>query len=92
MSHSCTQSEITSTIYDENGKRQTLDALRNSKDHERWERALHKEWGRLAQVNIHQVLPTDTIEFIKYTDIPSNSVITYALFACDHRALKSEPW
>jgi len=55
---------VVNHIYDENGKRQTLDALRKSTDHERWERALSNEWGRLAQGNIHQVQPTDTIEFI----------------------------
>ena len=46
----------------------------------------------MAQGNIHNVLATDTIEFISLNDLPPNAVVTYASFVCDYKPLKSEPW
>ena len=48
--------------------------------------------GQISTKNIHNVSYTDTIEFIPFTDVPSNRDVTYARFVCDHRPLKAEPW
>ena len=51
-------------IYNNQGKRQTLNSLRQSSQKAVWERALGNEWGRLAQGNEHGILAADTINFI----------------------------
>ena len=79
-------------IYNEHGKKETIDTLRNSAQKDVWEWALSNEWGRLAQGNIYGVQATDTIEFITPEEIPKGKDITYASFVCDHRPLKTEPW
>ena len=78
-------------IYDDHGKRETLDSL-IKKNPEIWNKALSNEWGRLAQGNIYGVLSTDTIEFIFKHEIPPGRDITYASFVCDKRPLKPEPY
>ena len=77
--------------YDNQGKQQTLDSLRQSDKKEVWERALSNEWGRLAQGNDNGIIATDTIDFIKKHEVPKTRDITYASFVCDHRPLKTEP-
>ena len=71
------------------GKRLSIDTLING-DHgsERWTPALSNEWGRLAQRNDTGVEATDTIEIIKFPQVPVNRKITYATFVCNHRPLK----
>ena len=79
-------------IYDINGKCQTIDTLCASLAKPIWEKALSNEWGRLAQSNIHGVIPPKTVEFIPAAKVPLNNKVTYASFVCDHRPLKTEPW
>ena len=57
-----------------------------------WGRALSNKWGMLAQSNTYGVQPTNTIDFITRTEIPKDKDVTYAIFVCDHRPLKTEPW
>ena len=49
----------------------------------KWLPALSNEWGRLAQGNNAGVPFTDTIEFTPYSEVPTDSKVTYASFACD---------
>ena len=78
-------------IFDENGKKQTLDnLLKGNHGKTRWAPALSNEWGRLAQGNDLGVESTDTIDFISFDQVPQNKKVTYASFACDHRPLKDE--
>ncbi len=49
------------------------------------------EIGRLAQGNDYGVTPTDTIDFIPYALVPTNTRVTYASFIADYRPLKPEP-
>ena len=58
----------------------------------RWEPALSNEWGRLAQGNDMGVEATNTIKFIRYSDVPSSKKVTYLAFVCDERPLKDEKW
>ena len=53
-------------IYNDEGKKQTLDSLRSFPQGEIWGKALSNKWGRLAQGNKYNVIATDTIEFITY--------------------------
>ena len=57
-------------IYDEHGKRMTIDKLVNGAEKDTWIKSLLMELGRLAQGNIHGVLATGTIDFIYKSDVP----------------------
>ena len=75
-------------VYDENGKRQTIDTLLKGTMKETWKIGLSNELGRLAQGVGTRVDGTDTIDFIKKSDVPNNKKVTYANFICDYRPLK----
>ncbi len=79
-------------IYNLNGKHEIIDTLRGLEKKVIWDKALTNEWGRLAQGNCYGVLPTDTISFIFWHEVPSDWDITYASFVYDHHPLKTEPW
>jgi hypothetical protein len=79
-------------IFDENGKKQSIDKLLNGKDKDIWWKAVGNEFGRLAQGVGDRVVSTDTIDFILKSEVPTGRKITYANFICDHRPLKSEPF
>lgn len=61
----------------------TIDALINGKDKNIWNQSLSNEYGRLAQGNDAGVKGSDTIEFIRHTEVPTNKKVTYANFVCD---------
>jgi hypothetical protein len=78
-------------IYNEHGKKETLDTLLNGKDSAIWMNSLANEFGRLAQGCLaNGILGTDTIDFIHQHEVPSNKQVTYGNFICDHRPLKTE--
>ena len=80
-------------IFDEKGKRMTVDQLLSGKHGKtRWEPALSAEWGRLSQGNDAGVEFTDCIDFIFHSEVPKNKKTTYAGFACDYRPLKDQKW
>ena len=79
-------------IYDENGKKETVDSLINGKDRKVWNQALSNEIGRLVQGNDNGVKSTDCMEFIFKHEVPERKKVTYANFVCDHRPLKTEPF
>ena len=49
------------------------------------------ELGHLAQGNDYCITPTNTIDFIRHTDVPGSTKITHANFVADYRPLKPEP-
>ena len=80
-------------IYDDNGKKQSIDKLIKGSDATtKWLPALSNEWGRLASGNDNGIAHTDTIKFIPHASVPTDKKVTYASFVCDHRPLKSEKW
>ena len=79
-----------SHIYDNSGKRQSIDRLINGSDKETWTKSLSMELGRLSQGNVHGVQSTDTIEFILQQDVPANEKVTYAQCVCNHRPLNQK--
>ena len=56
----------------------------------RWETSLSNEWGRLVQGNRNNSTPTDTIDFIHRSEVPSNKAVTYVNSIIDYRPLKKE--
>ena len=76
-----------------NGKKETIDSLRQGKDNIIWENSLSNEWGRLANGTLKNPNGgSNTIEFVMHHDVPSNRDITYASFVCDYRPLKEDPY
>ena len=45
----------------------------------------------MAQGISDGVSGTDTIDFIRKSEVPANKKVTYANFICDYRPLKTEP-
>lgn len=62
----------------------------NQKD--RWPQTLSNEYVRLTQGNDHRVVPTETINFIPYDQVPHGQEVTYVSFVCDYWQLKVEEW
>jgi len=79
-------------IYDENGKRETIDSLLQGKSSQVWIRSLSNEWGRLANGNDAGIKGTQTIAFIPKSLVPSDKKVTYATMVCDYRPLKDEKY
>ena len=79
-------------IFQENGKKETIDRLLKSNHKHVWTRSLSNEWGRLAQGNKHGILGTDTIEFIFQHNVPKDKKVTYATYVVDYRPLKEEKY
>ena len=78
-------------VYNDSGKKETIDSLLKGKMGDTWSIALSNELGRLAQGVEDRVIGTDTIDFIPKSKVPHNKKVTYANFVCDYRPLKSEP-
>ena len=78
-------------IFNEDGKKETMDSLLKGKDSKIWWNALGNELGRLAQGIGNRVIATDTIDFIHRSEVPTHKKVTYANFICDYRPLKEEP-
>ena len=78
-------------VYDDNGKKQSIDDLLKGKMKPKWEIGLSNEIGQLAQGVGDSVAGTNTIDFIQKSKVPANKKVTYANFICDYRPLKTEP-
>ena len=78
-------------IFDNLGKRRTLDSLLQDKTTSPiWSAALENKLGQLSQGFQNRVKAQDAMDFIFHNEIPSDRKITYANFVCDYRPLKSE--
>jgi hypothetical protein len=65
--------------------------LINGPDSEEWWKSSANEFGRLAQgVMPHMPNGTNTMRFIKHTDMPADRKATYVRIVCDERPLKTE--
>jgi hypothetical protein len=79
-------------IYNDQGKKETINTLLAENDGPTWTNALCNEYGRLAQGFAgNTVLGTDTIDFIHQHEVPPDKKVTYGNFICDYRPLKTEP-
>jgi hypothetical protein len=77
-------------IFNEQGKKMSMDALLAGDDSTIWWNSLGNELGRLAQGIGNRIVGTDTIDFIRRSDVPTGKKVTYANFICDERPLKEE--
>ena len=78
-------------IYDDAGKKVTINSLLNDKMKNTWSVAIFNELGRLAQGVEDCVTATNNNSFIPKNQVPSNKKVSCANFICDYRPLKSEP-
>ena len=71
-------------IYDDNGKKSTLDKVLQGDQKEIWNKASSNEFGRLAQGNKYCIKYRDVMEFIHQKDVPADEKVTYASFVLDY--------
>ena len=64
-------------MFNEHGKKQSIDQLLKGTSKEIWQVALSNELGRLVQ-GVRSIKGNDVINFIKHSDIPKHKVVTYA--------------
>ena len=79
-------------MYNDSGKRETIDSVLKGKSKTIWIQSLSNEWGRLTQGNDRGVKFTDTIDFKHQVDFPRDKAPTYITFVLDYRHLKLEPY
>ena len=77
-------------IFDERGKKQSIDNLLAGPDSKTWQRSTANELGRLADGIPGRVKGTGTIGFLHRRDIPRGRTVTYSNFVCDLKPLKDE--
>ena len=65
-------------VYDDNSKKQSIDDLLKVKMKPTWKIGLSNKIGRLAQGVGDRVAGTDTIDFIRKSEVPANKKVTYA--------------
>ena len=78
-------------IYNEEGKKESLDALLHGSMSKIWGTSLSNELGRLAQ-GVRDVPGNDVIDFINMNEVPTDKKVTYANMVCDYRPLKTDPY
>ena len=79
-------------IYDDSGKKLTLDKILKGDQADLWNRSTSNEFGRLAQGNKYGIKYRDVMEFITKQEVPKTNKVTYASFVLNYRPLKAEPW
>jgi hypothetical protein len=77
-------------IYNSQEKKETIDTLLNANDSKKWTQILSNEFGRLAQGNDSGTTGTNTIDFLRRSDVPPDKKISYGNFICNYRPLKTE--
>ena len=71
-------------VYDDNDKNPSIDNLLKVKMKPTWEIRLSNDLEGLAQGVGDRVSGTDTIDFIRKSEVPANKKVTYANFICDY--------
>ena len=88
-----TQALANPVLDPDSGKLLEYRDLIKGKDKIVWERGMSNEMGRLAQgVGTRMPHGTDTIKFIKYSDMPTNKKPTYARIVSELRPHKPDPF
>ena len=78
-------------IFDDNGKKLSIDVLLKGQKAATWHQGLDNELGRLSNgLSGTTIVGTNTIDFITKDKIPKGACITYANMVCDERPLKKE--
>jgi hypothetical protein len=83
---------LVNAVLDEHGVSQTYRKLLQGNDKAIWENGSANEFGRLAQGRDGtNIKGTDTIHFIRHSEVPTGRKATYARFVVDIRPQKDEP-
>ena len=75
---------------EETGKKETLDTLLAGQHHDRWNKSLSNELGRLTN-GIRDINGTQTMFFIHKNQVPSGRIVTYINPVCDYQPKKDDP-
>ena len=67
------------------GEKQSIDTLLKNKP-KIWESALSNELGRLSK-GVQDIEGNNVIDFIYFSDVPTDRIVTYANMVCDIRPL-----
>ena len=87
-----TEREFANTVIDPTSGTalEYADLITNVETRAVWEHSAANEFGRLAQGVGDRVEGTNTIHFIKRSQVPADRVVTYAKFVCSIREQKKE--
>ena len=83
---------VANHIFNDKGKKQSIDNLIIGPMKTTWLRSTANELGRIANGIPDRVRGTDCIEFIPKSKVPKGKKVTYANMVCDYRPLKDEPY
>ena len=79
-------------IFDDTGKKLSLDELLKGPKKVIWHQAISNELGRLSMGIPGKIKGTKAMRYIHRKDVPKGKKITYANMVCDYRPLKSEQY
>ena len=79
-------------IFDDKGRKLSLDALLIGSDAAIWKKLTSNKLGRLSNGIPGLVRGTKAVKWIYKKDVPKNKKITYANMVCNFRQLKSEQY
>ena len=83
---------VVNHIFDDRGRKQSIDDLIKGPTKDTWLKSTANELGRLANGIPNRVRGTDCIVFIHKSQVPPGKKVTYANMVCDYRPLKDEPY
>ena len=79
-------------LYQEDGRKETIDSLLRGIASKTWSNSLSNEWSRLSRGNDYSIKGTETINFIYKHQVPQENKVTYVLYVCDYHSLKYKPY
>ena len=83
---------IANHIFDDRGRKQSIDDLIKGPMKETWLRSTANELGRIANGIPNRIRGTDCIVFIPKSKVPPGKKVTYTNMVCDYCPLKDEPY
>ena len=75
-------------MFNNSTRQQSIDKLLKI-NQEIWSTALSNEVGRLAQ-GVQDIEGNNVIDFITFSEVPKDRIVTYANMVCDIRPLKTK--
>ena len=85
------QQQANQAVHPDTGKLAEYGALLQSTDGEHWEESCCEEIGRLAQGYLPNTKGTDSVFFVRFSDVPSDRKATYLRLVVADRPTKANP-
>ena len=82
---------VVNHIFNDNGRKITIDDLIAGPQQKTWLKSTANELGRLSKGIPGRVTGTHCVAFIPKSKVPIHKKVIYANMVCDYRPLKSEP-